>query len=244
MCRFKPSPDCRVVSVTRPDEGERGPGGAGKAALYAALLLGPARSHAEETGPSVEGVAPLMSEGACHHRHLRARLLLVLGKPVMWGVAGPCLAPVWGFREEHGSRGTRVLGSPQRQEWGPAEHGREPAPRTGPCPSPGLPHHIVSATLLSPLSVMSSGGQDPAECLAHSKCPEPIGDSMCSPCTVTLSSSLRAGLALSPDQGSLAGGVGLRAGQAPAVTALWMGYTVTVFRGVRTQWNPFCLIKN
>lgn len=85
MCRCKPSPDCRVVSVTRPDEGERGPGGAGKAALYAALLLGPARSHAEETGPSVEGVVPLTSEGACHHRHLRARLLLVLGKPVMGG---------------------------------------------------------------------------------------------------------------------------------------------------------------
>lgn len=165
--------------------------------------------------------------------------MLVLGKPGMWGVAEPCLAPVLGFREAPASRGTRVRGSSQGQAWGPAEHGREPAPRTGPCPSPGLPHHVVSATLLSPLSVMSSRGQGHAECLAHSKCPEPIGDSLCSPCTGNLGSLLRAGLALSLDQGSLAGGVGLRAGHASAVTVLWMGYTVTVFRGVRTQWNPF-----
>lgn len=190
----------------------------------------------------MEGVVPLTSEGACHYHHLTARLVLVLGKPGMWGVAGPCLAPVLVFREEPGSRGTRVWGRSQGQEWGPAEHGRAPSLRTGPCPSPGLPHHIVSATLLSPLTVMSSRGQGHAECLAHSKCPEPIGDSMCrNPCTVNLSSMLRAGLALSLDQGSPAGGAGLRAGQTPV---LLVGCTVTVFRGVRTDRNPFCFIKN
>lgn len=84
--------------------------------------------HLEVAVPLVGGDSVTSSE---------ARAGVASGKCGRWWATWPRLAPVPGFREDAGARGTRVPGSLQGQERGPEEHGRETALRTGRHPRSG-----------------------------------------------------------------------------------------------------------